>query len=153
MIVREYVAAPGSRLSDEDASTVGQFIDARWEGRMAPAAEVVEAARPKRSPLHRFFEWDNDEAARRYREDQARLLVRSVWVIERVGEDKEAGTRAYHYVTEGEKSGYVPERIVWQRPDYADQVLDRAKEEFIAWKARYSQYVGLYEWAQEQLAA
>ena len=31
------------------------------------AEAVVEAARPEDAPLHSYFEWDDTEAARRYR--------------------------------------------------------------------------------------
>lgn len=37
---------------------------------------VVEAARPVRSPLHARFEWDDTEAAEKYRIWQARQLIR-----------------------------------------------------------------------------
>lgn len=39
------------------------------------AADVVEAARPKTSPLHSSFTWDDTEAAREYRLWQARMLI------------------------------------------------------------------------------
>lgn len=43
-------------------------------GRLTPTA-VVEAAKPQRSPLHRYFTWDDRQAAASYREDQARNLI------------------------------------------------------------------------------
>jgi len=39
---------------------------------------VVEAARPKTSPIHNRFEWDDSEAAEKYRIWQARQLIRVV---------------------------------------------------------------------------
>jgi len=47
------------------------------DGRLYPA-DVVNAARPKSSPLHRYFDWDDRSAAEKYRLDQARALIRSV---------------------------------------------------------------------------
>jgi hypothetical protein len=44
--------------------------------RLTPAA-VVEAARPARSPLHDYFNWDDRAAAASYREEQARNLIQS----------------------------------------------------------------------------
>jgi len=41
---------------------------------------VVDAARNNASPLHRWFQWDNDAAAHMYRVEQARHLIRSVRV-------------------------------------------------------------------------
>ena len=50
-------------------------IAARDGGFLRPAA-VVEAARPENSPLHGAFCWDDTEAARLYRLDQAQRLIR-----------------------------------------------------------------------------
>lgn len=53
---------------------------------------VVEAAKKRNSPLHDYFTWDDDEAAKRYRLIQARQLIRvAVTVLPR--SDKK--TRAY----------------------------------------------------------
>lgn len=38
--------------------------------------DVVDAARPANHPLHSKFEWDDGEAAERYREWQARRLIK-----------------------------------------------------------------------------
>ena len=64
-------------------------IAARDGGLLRPAA-VVEAARPKDSPLHGAFCWDDTEAARRYRLDHAQRLIRSFRIIvENDGEEIE----------------------------------------------------------------
>lgn len=55
-------------------------IAARDGGLLRPAA-VVEAARPKDSPLHNAFEWNDGIAAEKYRLDQAQRLIRSFRVI------------------------------------------------------------------------
>lgn len=44
------------------------------------AARVVEAASDVTHPLHDFFEWDDSEAARRFRMIQARSLIQRVRV-------------------------------------------------------------------------
>jgi hypothetical protein len=41
--------------------------------------DVVEAARDPGSPLHDSFEWNDSVAAERYRLEQARRLIRTVW--------------------------------------------------------------------------
>lgn len=45
------------------------------EGRLTPE-RVVEDARAEDSPLHSHFVWDDAEAARKHRLDQARALIR-----------------------------------------------------------------------------
>jgi len=47
------------------------------DGRLLPA-DVLEEARNPDSPLHGHFEWDDTEAAAKYRLSQARALIRTV---------------------------------------------------------------------------
>lgn len=57
-------------------------IAKKHRGILSPQ-DVVEAAEPKSSPLHSHFEWDDTEAGRKYRLEQARQLIRvSVEMIE-----------------------------------------------------------------------
>lgn len=44
-------------------------------GRLSPK-DVVNAARPIKSPIHDRFEWDNTKAAEQYRLEQAKHLIR-----------------------------------------------------------------------------
>lgn len=50
------------------------------DGRLVPEA-VIEAASSPSSPLHRFFTWDDTEAAHEFRKQQARKLIRVVRVV------------------------------------------------------------------------
>jgi hypothetical protein len=63
-------------MTSEVTSAALRQIEDR-EGRLEPAA-VVEAARDPASPLHSHFTWDDSEAARKRRLDEARTLIRSV---------------------------------------------------------------------------
>lgn len=76
-------------------------------GRLTPDA-VVEAASEPDSPLHPCFEWDDTEAAARYRLDQARTLIRSVRVVVRT-DTREVSTVYYLRDPEqrGDEQGYV----------------------------------------------
>jgi hypothetical protein len=49
-------------------------IDER-DGSITPEA-VVAAARPKNSPLHQLFDWDNEVAGDKWRNHQARILIK-----------------------------------------------------------------------------
>jgi len=54
-------------------------LAAENDGRLTPD-NVVDAAQNAASPLHSWFEWDDDAAAHMYRVEQARHLIRSVRV-------------------------------------------------------------------------
>lgn len=47
--------------------------------------KVVEAARDPDSPLHKHFQWNDGEAAHRYRLGQARALIRAQKIPVRIG--------------------------------------------------------------------
>ena len=60
---------------------------AKRDGGLLRPAAVVDAARDEESPLHGAFEWDDGEAAQKYRLLQAQSLIRSFKVeIERNGQ-------------------------------------------------------------------
>lgn len=81
-----------------DAQVIGEELGRLCNenaGELTPSV-VVEAAQPETSPLHEYFEWDNSEAAKLYRETQARYLIRSVSVrYIKKDEDKERECRAF----------------------------------------------------------
>jgi hypothetical protein len=81
------------------------------------AETVVKAAKPKNSPLHDHFEWNDGEAAHKYRLIQARTMIRSVGVIVRgekkplihVPPEKASGTRRGRYVVDEDLAKDVDE--------------------------------------------
>ena len=91
-------------------------------GRITPDA-VVEDARDPRSPLHSHFEWDDSAAARQYRLDQARALIRTVKLEISIVSNTIA---APHYVRDpraGDGQGYVALSQVRSEDDLARQVM------------------------------
>lgn len=107
----EYHPVPGSALSPTDAAVVGPAVERLKQGTKEPPklSAVVDAARPRGSSLHRFFEWDDGKAAQKFRIEQARWLVRSVRVVVR-------------YV-----SGATSTRLLTQRIQVTEQPSHEAK--------------------------
>lgn len=61
---------------DHEAAIVAlDTLADRFGGAVSPR-DVVDAAKPNDSPLHPYFEWDDDKAADNWRLDQARRLLR-----------------------------------------------------------------------------
>lgn len=63
-------------LSITDPVKVELLRIAQSHGGLLRPADVVQAARPSTSILHPHFEWDDTEAAEKYRLNQARALIR-----------------------------------------------------------------------------
>lgn len=80
---RRYRFRDGSRLPQAKAQKVGTRLEhIRTRHGALTADNVVRDARPAKSPLHPFFEWDNRKAGHQYRLGQARHLIRCIDIIE-----------------------------------------------------------------------
>lgn len=68
-------------LSHQEALVVGvELGKIKADGPLTAAAVVLRAKDP-RSPLHRFFEWNDTFAAAQHRQAQAQTLVRHVAIV------------------------------------------------------------------------
>lgn len=108
--------------------------------------EVVNRAANPRSPLHKFFEWDDNVAAARYREWQARNLICSVYIMDLDGDDS-APIRAFANCSPEEDDdpfiadrGYVSIQSIAGRQNYQAQVLEYARQQLVGWRKRFGQY-------------
>jgi len=103
----------------------------RRRGKITPQ-QVLDAARDEDSPLHPFFEWDDDEAAEKWRLMQARTLIKSVKVEIQTTTTK---IKAVAFVRDPSKdsddSGYVSVKSVKSDKDAQREILitefDRAR--------------------------
>jgi hypothetical protein len=110
------------------------------QGRLTPAL-VVDAARPKTSPLHARFEWNDKVAGEKHRREQAHELIQSVRV-KYIQNDKPKDIRAYTAVPRGDgiAPNYEPtEEIVLD--DFKRQVvLQQMEREWRTMQARYGDF-------------
>lgn len=135
----------GSRLPI-DAQAAGESLERLREdrgGRLTPD-DVVISARPRRSPLHDAFEWDDSVAAKAHRLNQARYLLRSVEVV--IRSDGYSGprrqSRAFVVVSgngDGDRS-YTSVEVAMSSKPLRQQVLAQAWKELEEWRKRYEDY-------------
>lgn len=117
--------------------------------------DIVEAARDPASPLHPFFEWDDQIAAEKYRVERARFLLRHIEMRVDATNDPALApsepvfVRKYHSVdvspsdAEAEDRRYVPLEVARSREDYWRQVIANAARELGYWRDKYRQYQSL----------
>lgn len=107
----------------------------KTKGRLK-AVDVVENARPKRSPLHPCFEWDDEAAAEEYRLFQARNLIHSIRV--RDSEDSEP-KRVFVSIKDPEGHGhtYYTTQQISVTPELRAKMMSECFAELIACKAKY----------------
>ena len=143
-----YVPMPGGILNKTQAVIVGKELQkiSKAKGAITPE-NMVDEARPEKSPLHSFFTWDDSEAAELFRQQEARRVIRSVRIIRvDMPAAEQSVVRAFLNVvasdteTEFEGQAYIPMARVQKSPVYEQQVLTRAKDELRAWTERYQDY-------------
>jgi len=124
-------------------------ISAKRDGELLPE-DVVEAARPPRSPLHSRFTWDDSEAAHQYRLWQARQLIRVKVSYLKVGDD-EIASRVFVSLSSDrcrDGGGYRTITSVMNNSVWRDQLLLDALEEMRRFKEKYAtlkELAGVFE--------
>lgn len=88
------------------------------DGLLTPAA-VVSAAEPADSPIHNAFEWRDYVAADRYREWQARQLIKAIITVDdKTGDKAPAFVAIVKDVDDGARErGYQLTRVAMTRPN------------------------------------
>lgn len=119
-----------SRLPASVVAKVMSTIQKEQGTISAPA--LVEAARPKSSPLHRAFDWDDRLAAERWRLQQAQQMIYSVRIISTPG-----GPMEPMFLNVGFGKGAMSTDEIRLRPEIAASVLEQAKRDLISWKNKY----------------
>ena len=122
-----------------DAQVVGETIsDIRERNNgMIQAADLVNEARPKRSPLNGLFEWRNGVAAEKFREEQARRVIRAVRTVFDESSDEPIETVAFVRVRIEGNSGYVSAVQAMTDDELRGQVLAEARAAILGWQKRY----------------
>jgi hypothetical protein len=115
---------------------------------------VVDVAKNKNSTLHRFFIWDDTEAARRFRLIQAYQLIRSVTVTIQASENKTVQVRAFVNVKPvasdgtinmGDRGQFMPIADAMEDDDSRGQVIAAATRELTSFRRKYSALTELSE--------
>lgn len=92
---------------------------------------VLETARDPGHVLHGQFEWDDTQAAERYRLDQARALIRSFKVVYREDDQEQRRVRAYVSTVSEDGPVYRATEEVLS-DDFSRQLLLRGLERELA---------------------
>lgn len=115
--------------------------------------DVVEEARPVKSVLHRYFEWDDTKAAEKYRLDQARELIQVCVTVLASPEnpDKLVAVRMYTSLPDFRKAeggGYLRTEDVLGNPEWREEAVRQAISEFQRWESKYKdleEFISVYD--------
>lgn len=148
-----------------DPDVAGRELDriAKRDQEVVPIT-LVDESQPDDAPLHTYFEWDDSEAARLHREDQAKRMIRALTVIYVRNDTEESlpPVRAYVSVIDDpqfEMYGqakpnittprhYRPVAKVMSEHDLRDQYVRSAFDSLVSWRERYRDietFAGIFE--------
>ncbi len=140
-VTMKFRVAPGSRLRQADVDILGATLERLKSTGPLTADRVLDEAADAKSPLHKYFEWDDRKAAHQYRLEQARRLIRSIEVVIEDAKGKDVALKAYYNVADAEgQRSYEPMEFVFSSPDLSDQVIEQARTQLEAWRARFAKY-------------
>jgi hypothetical protein len=126
----------GDNIDDPKVIEELRDIAKKNEGTILPE-KVVDRAERESSALHKYFEWNDSVAAREYRLNQARQLLRIVVIAE---PDEPPRRFAIHVSTE---PGYRLAEEVFSVKRLRDQWLEDAKREAGLYTERYERIAKL----------
>lgn len=110
------------------------------EGVGFTSESVLADAVSETSPLHPAFTWDDTEASRLRRLDEARVLIRSITIVYLdEARDEEREIRAFFPVTvrDVDEGRYLPIYTAMSDDDYRQQVLERGLADLLALRRKY----------------
>ena len=123
----------------------GQICDDIMDenGYVAPE-RLVDVSRPVTAPLHNEFEWNNDVAAEKYRNEQARQIIKNivrVEISEEAGEPKPIkcwvnSERAF-VPTDERLHRYVTLEAALTNQDWRKNLIETAKRDMRSFIAKY----------------
>lgn len=99
------------------------------------AEYVVEEAQNPANILYSYFEWDDTEAARKFRLEQARSVIRSIEVV--MNDPSVHPVRAFIKDPIGVNTGYKPIQGLMENAESKKAILSNAKADLKTWKRRY----------------
>ncbi len=116
-----------------DADVFGSTIEKIAAGaplNLVKPDAIVEAARPKNSPIHAAFDWDNKAAAESWRKQQARMFVSALQIVRvHVTEGPALSSRAFFSVSQDGERGYAGQSRIMSDKDLRAQVIDGARKD------------------------
>ena len=131
----------GVTLNDQpDADDVMGVLDKvrKANGGGCKPAQVVAEAKKARSKIHGCFQWDDTEAAERYRCEQAKLLIRSISITVDLPDDGEVKVPALSSVRQEDGTRvYVSTTDAMSDRETQDQVLQHCLNSLVQWRRKW----------------
>lgn len=134
----KYQWADGSRMTGDPELAAKVCKELERKGSFS-AEELVNASADENAPLHDMFEWNDTVAARMYRIEQAKKIIRSIVVVT---EDRPIAYRQFSSVS---SKTYMSTRTALSSEQTRAILLGAAKAEMERFKMKYKTLTELAE--------
>lgn len=124
-----------------DAEEAGKMCEELSQTIGLTPESLLEANKAEEAPLHNEFEWDDTEAAHKYRLGQARHIIQCLITIPEGAAEETAPVRAF-FVTE-KTSKYEHIDVILHNEDKRAIMLRQAIAELNAFKKKYAELAEL----------
>lgn len=132
--VVQYKPVVGSQFNQADADRIGPVIERvliRFGEDGAGAEALIEEGRPKSSPIHKEFDWDDEIAGHQWRLQQARKLFQSITI--QIGK---VTVRQTTFLPS--KGAYIATQRVVRNIDMMQEAISMATKELEVWKHKHA---------------
>jgi hypothetical protein len=120
-------------IYDADAVAVKAELESlEGEGGVVLPEAIVEKARSEKSAMHRMFEWDDNEAAQKYRIMQAKQIFRIFIVETKIRQEDGTFDMISHRVYEKAPGGYKRTLAMVNTPEEWEFLLGEVTGELSA---------------------
>lgn len=143
---KKYVCPPQLGLTVEEFKKyfLGTNKLFKKHGYRLEAEEFVEESRSLSSPTHGLLNWDDTDAAHRYRLHQSRMWLCGVTYYENPDDAFPTrvwiNVRATNLITEQEERMFVPVTQAMKEPDLREQELNRLRKQAKSFASRARQF-------------
>lgn len=128
-----YKWAEGTRAPKGiSAQIAGEVCSELSEKGELTAENLVEVSRPEDAPLHNAFEWDDAEAAEKWREQQARVIISHIVIKS----EEVKPVRAFFNIT-SLGNNYEKFEVLISQEDKKAELLAQAKRELQTFRRKY----------------
>lgn len=140
---KEYGWRKATQAPKDWAPIFGNRVDWLQDrlGRAPKSREVLEDAKDKKSPIHRMFNWDDEEAADKYRAVQASILLSALVVKVKIMNNgkKHEIDMPVRVVLKGGHRQHERLSDVMSNADLRAVMLEMAADELLSIERRYAQ--------------
>lgn len=125
-------------LYNVPAQKVGMMLDelSRNASGLTPQS-LIDANRAEGTLLHDVFEWRDDVAADKYRQEQARAIIRNIVIVEQTTDEEERAPVRGYVSAPGGESRYVTMQSALTEEKFRAKLLEDAKRDAKLFTAKY----------------